>query len=228
MNIKEWKSEERPREKLLTNGPKSLSNSELLAILIRSGNRNESAVELAMNILKSADNSLQNLSRLSIEKLKSIKGIGTTKAVTIVAALELSMRMDSETLEDKPTISSSKSAAQILSPLLKNLNHEECWVLFLSRSNRLILKSRMSSGGISSTIIDIKMIIKKALDNLASAIIIAHNHPSGNPYPGEQDIIQTKRLKDAAALVEISLLDHIIIAGDRYYSFSDETAPSTK
>ncbi len=221
--IKDWKTDERPREKLASRSAKDLDNSELLSILLRTGSRNETAVDLAKKILATYNNSLGRLYGASFENLCSIDGIGAAKAATILAALELAVRIQNEPEAIIQQITSSKDAAGIIQPHLQNLDHEECWVIYLNRSNRLISKERISIGGVSSTIIDIKLVIKKAIEKLASSIIIAHNHPSGNPQPGEQDKIQTKRLKDAATLVDISLLDHIIIAGNKYYSFSDES-----
>lgn len=223
IKIKDWKETERPREKMLFNGASSLSDSELLAILIRTGNTGETAVDLSRKLLLEAHNSLRNLSLFSIEKMGKVKGIGKAKAVSIMAAFELALRLSSETLEDRPTISSSSSVVKVISPHIKDLQHEECWVLYLNRANKLIAKERISIGGVSATVMDSRVIIKKAVEKLASSIIIVHNHPSGNPYPGEQDKKQTRLLKDAAALLDISLIDHIIVAGDRYYSFSDET-----
>lgn len=222
VKIKDWKEEERPREKMLLSSPKSLNNTELLAILIRSGTKSETAVDVSRKILSLSNNSLNTLSSLSIEALCKINGIGKTKAITILAALELAARMSSESPEPKPSIISSSAVVKIASPLMKNLLHEECWALYLNRANKLISKDRISIGGVSSTVMDVKLIIKKAVEKLASSIIIIHNHPSGNPHPGEQDKIQTKLLKEAAALLDIALLDHVIIAGNKHYSFSDE------
>lgn len=222
ITIKDWKAEERPREKMMSDGAKSLDDSEILAILLRTGNRQETAVDLSRKLLASAGNSLKSLSQLSVENICTIEGVGTTKALTILAAFELASRMAAEIVEEKPQIVSSSSVVKIVAPLLKDLPHEECWVLYLNRANKLICKERVSSGGISSTILDTRIIMKKAVEKLASSIVIAHNHPSGNPYPGEQDRVQTKMLKEAASLLDISLLDHIIIAGDKHYSFSDQ------
>lgn len=220
--IKEWSHEERPREKMALKGPKSLDNSELLAILLRSGGRTETAVDLARKILSKADNSLSVLSTFNIEQLTAIENIGETKALSIITAFELASRLSGEVREEQPQITSSSIVAKMLMPIFNNLAHEECWVFYLNRSNKLIYKERVSSGGISATIIDVKLIIKRAVEKLASALIISHNHPSGNPTPGEQDKRQTRNLKSAAAIFDISLLDHIIIGGERYFSFADE------
>ena len=181
-----------------------------------------SAVDLSRKILSYCDNSLNKLSQYSFELLCSIDGIGEAKAARLIALFELSARIQSEKPIHKGTIVSSRSVADIFIPMLKNLPHEECWVLYLNRANKILAKERLSIGGISSTIMDSKMIIKRAVEKLASSIIIVHNHPSGNPYPGEQDKKQTALLKEAASLFDIALIDHIIIAGNNYYSFSDE------
>ncbi len=222
LSIKKWIGEERPREKLIHNGAASLSVPELLAILIRTGHSEGNAVETSRQLLLSAENSLKNLSKFSIEKMCDTNGVGVVKAISIIAAFELASRLASEIPEEMPTISSSGSVVKIIAPYIKNLDYEECWVLYLNRANKLIFKEKISKGGINATIIDIRLIIKRAIEKLASAIIMVHNHPSGNPIPGEQDKKQTKILKDAASMLDISLLDHIIIAGNNFYSFSDE------
>ncbi len=222
LKIKEWNENERPRERMLSNGADSLSDAELIAILLGSGTRNETAVDLARKILASADNNLRSLMCSNIEKLKEIKGIGNSKALAVAVVGELTKRITETEARQLPNIKSSSSAAKLISPALRDLSHEECWVLYLNRANKLISKERLSIGGISATVVDVKIIIKNALEKLASSIILVHNHPSGNPYPGENDKNQTKLLKDAAAFFDISLLDHLIIAGDSYYSFADE------
>lgn len=223
MKIKDWKSDERPREKMKQFGAISLSDAELLAILINSGTQELSAVELARTILSKCENSLNILSQSSFEVLCHHKGIGEAKAARLMALFELASRIEREAAPERETISSSKSVANIFVPLLKNLPYEECWVLYLNRANKIISKERISSGGVSSTVVDAKLIIKKAVEKLASSIILIHNHPSGNPYPGAHDKKQTTLLKEAASLFDIALIDHIIIAGKHYYSFSDET-----
>ncbi|MFA7116362.1 MAG: DNA repair protein RadC [Bacteroidales bacterium] len=223
INIKDWNKEDRPREKMLSLGAASLSVSELIAILIRNGNEELNAVELARELLYHCKNSLHNLSTFPIEKMTKILGIGTAKAITIKAAFELGKRKSNEILEDKPLVNSSTNVYKIMASHISDLKYEECWILILNRANKLIEKYKVSMGGISSTIVDNRLIIKKAIDNLASGLILVHNHPSGNPTPGIQDKKQTKILKDAAALMNIILLDHIIIAGNRYFSFSDES-----
>lgn len=222
MSINNWKIDDRPREKMSVSGAASLSDSELLAILINSGTRNKSAIELARELLSKADNSLNRLSSFSLEQFCMVNGIGRAKASTLTAMFELAARIHSETPEPRMSITTSETVFRIFSPLLRNLNHEECWVLFLNRANRIIGKERVSIGGISTTVMEPRLIIKKAVDRLASAIILVHNHPSGNPAPSVMDKKQTRILKDAASLLDICLLDHVIIAGDHYYSFCDD------
>lgn len=223
VKIKDWKEDDRPREKMFASGAKNLSDSELISILIRTGNREETAIDLARKLLANNGYSLKDLSKSSIENLCTVCGIGKTKAITILAAFEIGCRVQSEIPEAKPQIINSLSVVNLLGSSLKNLEHEECWVLYLNRANILIGKERVSTGGLCATVVDIKIIIKRAIEKLASSIILVHNHPSGSPYPGEQDKIQTRHLKEAASMMDISLLDHIIIAGDKHYSFSDES-----
>lgn len=220
--IKEWQKDERPREKMIRLGAGAIDNTELLAILLRTGNNTETAVDLARRLLTETGNSLNKLYGLSLAQLTKINGVGSAKALTILAAFELASRLQAEMPEENPQISTSASVAKIIAPALKHLPHEECWIMYLNRANRMIAKERVSIGGVSSTVLDIKIIIKKAVEKLASSIIVIHNHPSGNPYPGKQDEMQTKYLKEAASIFDISLLDHIIIAADKYYSFSDQ------
>lgn len=222
MKIKSWNAEERPREKLMQRGAEALDNTELLAILLRSGTSRESAVDLSRRLLVEAGNSLQNLARFSYDRIASLHGFGTVKAVTVLAALELARRL-AETREPRPPqLLSSAAVAELMRPLLRHLQHEECWVLYVNRANRLIGKERMSTGGLTATVVDTKIIVRKALEKSASGIILVHNHPSGEPRPGAQDCRQTALLRDAVRYFDISLLDHVIIAGDRYYSFNDE------
>ena len=222
MSINRWKMDDRPREKMNVSGAASLSDSELLAILINSGTREKSAVDVAREILANAGNSLGSLAGMSLDRLRAVQGIGEAKASRILATFELAARLQSEPADPKIRITASSSVSRIFSPIMRYLSHEECWVLFLNRANKIIAKERISIGGISGAILDPRLIIKKAVDKLASAIILVHNHPSGNPYPSEMDRKQTRALRDAAGLLDIALLDHVIIAGDRYYSFSDE------
>jgi DNA repair protein radc len=223
-NIKQWQEEERPREKMMLNGCESLTVSELLAIIIRSGSRKFTAVDAARNLLAKGGGRLASLAKLTVNEMTEVEGIGATKAVSVLAALELGRRLSAEVPDIQPLVQTSSTVVQIMSPRLKALDHEECWILYLNRASRLISKERVSQGGVTSTVMDIKLIVRKAVDHLASSIIMVHNHPSGSPKPGRQDIEQTEALKKAANLFDIALLDHIIIAGNKYYSFSDENS----
>ncbi|HUS86163.1 MAG TPA: DNA repair protein RadC [Bacteroidales bacterium] len=219
--IKTWAVEDRPREKVLYKGIASLSDTELLAILIGSGNNEKSAVDLAREILNLAGNNLHKLGKLDIHELKKLKGIGPAKAISILAALELGRRRKASELTDEKKIRSSADVFNIFSPLLADISHEEFWILYLNRSNRIISRLKISQGGISGTITDIRIIMKKGLELLASSIIVSHNHPSGNKEPSEADISITKKIKEGAAFFDISLLDHLIVTDNGYYSFAD-------
>jgi DNA repair protein RadC len=222
LKIKSWSPEDRPREKLLLKGTSSLSDAELIAILIGSGTPSLSAVDVAKKVLQSVDNNLNDLARLSVKDLMKAKGIGEAKAVTIVAALELGRRRKDLEQEQKPKITTSKDAFEMLKGDLMDLPHEEFWVLLLNRANRVYKKKRVSEGGVSGTVADPKIIFKMALEELASGVIVAHNHPSGNLSASQSDIDLTRKLKEAGKFLEIQLLDHLIIAGQKYYSFADE------
>ncbi len=222
LSIKNWAVEDRPREKLLKKGVENLSDAEIIAILIGSGTRNKSALELSRQLLFSFSNNLVELGKMTIEDLTKIKGIGNAKAIVILAALELGRRRKYSDPVQKIQISSSKDSFRIFQPLLGDLPHEEFWIMLLNRSNRLIENVCISKGGTSGTVIDTKIILNKALSRLASAIIVCHNHPSGNTRPSQADIRITEKLKSAASTMDINLLDHIIIADTQYYSFSDE------
>lgn len=222
LNIKSWSPEDRPREKLLLKGTSALSDAELVAILIGSGTPKLSAVELSKKILLQSNNSLNELARLSVKELMKIKGIGEAKAITIVAALELGRRRKEQDPGEKPKITSSKDAFDQLKGDMMDLPNEEFWVLLLNRANRVTKKKRVSEGGVSGTVADPKIIYKMALEELASGIIVAHNHPSGNLQASQSDLDLTKKLKEAGKFLEIQLLDHIIIANQKYLSFADE------
>lgn len=223
LSIKEWAAEDRPREKLLMKGVSALSDSELLAILIGSGNDKESAVELCKRILKANDNSLNKLGKMSVSDLvKNFKGIGPAKAITIIAALELGKRRKESELPQQKKVSSSRDAFLAGYPILSDLNHEEMWAMLLNRANNIIHTFQVSRGGLSQTVVDIRLILREALNHYASSIILAHNHPSGNCQPSSQDITITKKLVEAAKWMDIEVLDHLIISGDSYYSFADE------
>lgn len=221
MNIKSWALEDRPREKLFQWGPKQLTTAELLAIVLGNGTRDISAVQLAKSILSAADNNLEKLSSLSINQLKEIKGVGPAKAVTIKAVLELANRKLSSESSEREQVTSSNEAFNILAPNFADLETEEFWVIYLNRANKVITKSRISLGGVSALIVDPKVIFREALSLLASSIVIAHNHPSGNLKPSQQDINITKKIFAAAQNLDINLLDHIILAGGSFFSFAD-------
>lgn len=222
LRIKSWAPEDRPREKLLLKGTQALSDAELIAILIGTGTSTMSAVEVSRKILQHVNHHLHDLARLSIKDLIKIKGIGEAKAVTIVAALELGRRRKLTDAGDKPKISSSRDAFDHIVGDLIDLPHEEFWVLLLNRANRVMRKKRVSEGGVSGTVADPRIIFKMALEELASGIIVAHNHPSGNLTASQSDIDLTKKLKEAGKFLEIRLLDHLIICGQKYFSFADE------
>lgn len=222
--INQWAEDDRPREKLLNKGKGQLSKAELIAILIGSGSRNESAVELSKRILQSTNNNLAELSRLTVSDFTKFKGIGEAKAISIVAALELGRRRrEDDVLENKNKISSSSDAYNILYPEMSDLVKEEFWILVLNRANHLLKKIRISEGGLTGTVADPKVIFKHALDHSASSIILAHNHPSNNLKPSQNDIDLTKKLVSAGKLLEISVLDHLIIGSDTFFSFADES-----
>jgi DNA repair protein RadC len=222
LTIKDWALEDRPREKLLSKGLSSLTDAELIAILIGSGIKNESAVELAKKILKAVKNNLNELGKLTVEDLMASKGIGEAKAITIIAALELGRRRKRADIMEKKKISGSKDVFEFFQPVLADLPYEEFWILLLNRSNKIIEKFKISQGGISGTVIDVRMILKNAIEKLASSIILCHNHPSGNLQPSEADKKITTKLKDAAGIMDMQVLDHLIIADSSFYSFADE------
>ncbi|MGI6574117.1 MAG: RadC family protein [Fermentimonas sp.] len=222
LSIKQWAEEDRPREKLLLKGVSALSDSELLAILIGSGNDKQSAVELSKEILLEAGNDLNRLARMGVTDLvNNFRGIGHAKAVTIIAALELGRRRKT-TGEPRKKIVTSMDAYEQFLPLLGDLNHEETWALLTDRSNQVISTLQVSRGGIAGTVVDIRLILREALTRYATGIFLGHNHPSGNLAPSPQDISITKKLKEAALYMDIVLLDHIIVGGDAYFSFADE------
>lgn len=220
--IQDWATDERPREKFIERGAESLSNAELLAILIRAGNKDENAIDLGRKILREAGNSLHTLKRFTYDDLKKFRGVGPGKALSILAAFELARRCEISSAPQFKQIYSSATAAATVVPLLKDLPYEECWVLLLNKGYRLIGKQRISTGGIDSTAVDIRVVIKQALARNACNIILAHNHPSGSRIAGETDKLLTEKLRKAAKMCDIELLDHLIVAGDEYFSFADE------
>ena len=221
-SILSWAEEDRPREKLLLKGRTVLSDAELIAILIGSGTRSMSAVTLSKHILGSVENDLNALAKLSVKDLKKFNGIGEAKAISIVGALELGRRRKESNQIVKPQIRSSEDAYKVIAPELMDQPTEQFWVIMLNRSNKVIHKRAISLGGVSGTVADPKVIFKKALDDLASGIILAHNHPSGNKKPSQADIDLTKKLQNSGKLLEIPILDHIIFTDDGYFSFADE------
>lgn len=223
LNIKDWAEEDRPREKMLLKGVASLSDAELLGILIASGNKNETAVELAQRILHSVGNNLNQLGKLEIKDLiKNFNGIGEAKAITIVAAMELGKRRKLAEAIIQPEIKTSRQVFDLLHPVLADLRHEETWMIFLNQSNRVLKKTQISKGGLNSSIVDIRMVMKDAIDSLASAMILCHNHPSGNLEPSNDDDLITRKLSAAGSLLDIPLLDHVIVCDEGYYSYADK------
>jgi DNA repair protein RadC len=220
--IKYWALDDRPREKLISKGKTALSNAELIAILIGSGNREESAVGLSKRILKSTNSNLNELAKLSVEKLTEFKGIGEAKAVSIITALELGKRTQLAVALEKPKITCSKDVSNIMQHIIGNLEHEEFWVLFLNNSNKVVAKSQISKGGLTATIVDIRLVFKRALELASVGIIVCHNHPSGKLQPSNADKNLTQKIKEAGITLDIKLLDHLIITEKAYFSFADE------
>jgi len=223
LNIKAWAEEDRPREKLALKGKNTLSDAELVAILIGSGNKNETAVELSKKILASINNDLNELGKLSITDLTKFNGIGEAKAISIIAALELGRRRKTSDVEKRVKVTSSKDAYNSIAPVLSDLQHEEFWVIYLNRNNEILKQENISKGGVSGTVADSKIIFKRAIEMLASAIILSHNHPSGSLKPSKADIQLTKKLKEAGSMLDIPVLDHLIIGEKAYFSFADES-----
>lgn len=221
-SIKFWAEDDRPREKLALKGKAVLSDAELLAILIGSGSKNESAVELCKRILASINNNLNALGKLSVQQLSEFKGIGEAKAISIIAALELGRRRKNEDAIELTKITSSKSVFDIMQPLIGELAYEEFWVLFLNNSMKVLHKAQLSKGGITGTVVDVRIMFKLALEQNATSIILVHNHPSGSLQPSEADFEVTKKIKIAGKTLDISVIDHIIITETSYYSFKDE------
>lgn len=222
IRIQDMALEDRPREKCVRLGLKNLSNSELIAILLGTGSREESAIGLATRLLHSTKNDLYQLGKITREDLLSIKGIGEAKASRLLAAIELGKRRQASPVQIKKSISCSRDAFQLIRAELSELPREEFWILLLSRSNRLMEKVKISQGGVSGTITDIRIILQSAFSKLASAMILCHNHPSGNLKPSEADLKITKKIREAAKLMDIAVLDHIIVGDQAYFSFADE------
>jgi len=221
-SIKNWSQDDQPREKLRDKGKSVLSDAELVAILIGSGNRDESAVDLCKRILASVDNNLNALGKLSIKQLMEFKGIGEAKAITIAAALELGRRRRLEEGLELEKITSSRSVYDIMQPILGELPHEEFWILYLNNSNKVIQKNQLSKGGITGTLVDVRLVLKNALEVGATALILCHNHPSGTLKPSQADKDITQKLKAAAQSLDIKVLDHLIVTEKAYFSFADQ------
>lgn len=222
LTIKTWALDDRPREKLVAKGKLALSDAELIAILIGSGNRDESAVGLSKRILQSVNGNINALAKLSVEKLCEFKGIGEAKAISIITALELGKRRQLEITLEKPKISSSKNGFNLMQPIIGDLDHEEFWVLFLNNSNKVLAKTQISKGGLTATIVDVRLLFKRALELSCVAIIVCHNHPSGKLQPSNADKQITQKIKNAGVTLDIKLLDHLIITEKDYFSFADE------
>lgn len=221
-SIKNWSDDDKPREKLVHKGRSVLSDAELIAILIRSGSRNESAVELSKRILASVDNNLNELGKLSLQQLMQFKGVGEAKAISIIAALEMGRRRRGEKSPRITAIGNSKSVYELLQPKMGELPHEEFWIVYLNNSNKVLFVGQQSKGGITGTLVDVRLVLKRALELGAVALILAHNHPSGTLRPSEADKQITKKMKAASEALDIKVLDHLIITQKEYFSFADE------
>lgn len=221
-SIKQWNEDDRPREKLLNKGKAALSDAELIAILIGSGSRNESAVSLSQRILASAKNNLNLLGKISVTTLMEFKGIGEAKAISIVAAMELGRRRRAAVALEKGTVTSSSAVFELMQPVLGELAHEEFWILYMDNSNKLLQKLQLSKGGITGTLVDVRLVFKNALQVSAVGLILIHNHPSGTLTPSQADRQLTQKLVTAGASLDIKVLDHVIITEKAYFSFADE------
>lgn len=220
--ITNWSEDDKPREKLMLKGKSVLSDAELIAILIGSGSRSESAVDLSKRILASVDNNLNALGKLSLSQLMQFKGIGEAKAISIIAALELGRRRRGEDALELKKITSSKIIFEIMQPIIGELPHEEFWIIYMNNSNKVIAKSQLSKGGITGTLVDVRIVFKTALEMGATALILCHNHPSGTLIPSDADKQITRKLKLAGDSLEIKVLDHLIVTESSYFSFADE------
>ncbi len=221
-SIKSWAEDDRPREKLILKGKSVLSDAELIAILIGSGNRSESAVDLSKRILASIDNNINKLGKLSVSDLQKFKGIGEAKAISIITALELGRRRRLEEALELPKITSSNAVFNIMQPIIGELHHEEFWIIYLNNSNKVLYKEQSSKGGLTGTLVDVRLVFKKAIELFSTAIILCHNHPSGKVQPSSADKSITTKLKLAGETLDIKVLDHLIITENAYFSFADE------
>jgi DNA repair protein RadC len=223
MKMTELCEDDRPREKMIRNSAAVLSNAELIAVLLRTGTGKMNALDVAREVLRAADGRLTELADMSVERLCHVDGIGPGKAVAVAVAFELGRRVAAEDgVEKMPQMDSPRKVYMVMIPLLRDIRHEECWVLFLNHANRLVGKEMISRGGMESTAIDKRIILRRALDRKASGVILVHNHPSGTPYPSVEDIRQTRELGKALASCDLRLVDHVIVSGRSFYSFSDE------
>jgi len=222
VSIKSWAEDDRPREKLVLKGKSALSDAELIAILIGSGSRNESAVDLSKRILNSIDNNLNKLGKLSVLDLQKFKGIGDAKAISIITALELGRRRRIEEALELPQINSSEAIFNLMQPFIGELQHEEFWIVYLNNSNKVLHKEQLSKGGLTGTLVDVRLVFKKAIELFSTAIILCHNHPSGKLQPSQADKSITNKLKLAGETLDIKVLDHLIITENAYFSFADE------
>jgi DNA repair protein RadC len=224
MKLKELCADERPREKMLDKGASSLSNAELLAIMLRTGTGRNNVLEVAQTLLRRVDGRLDDLAAMSVEVLCETTGVGPSKAVTLAAAFELGRRWFSEEgVAKRSKVSSPKDVFRMMYPLLKGLEYEECWAVYLNNANQCLGKDRLSTGGVDSTVLDSKILIRRACEKKATGVILVHNHPSGSAMPSVADINRTKSIRSALKVCEMSLVDHVVIGSRNYYSFSDET-----
>ncbi|MDZ4664575.1 MAG: DNA repair protein RadC [Bacteroidota bacterium] len=224
INLKSLSQDDRPREKLMQMGRQHLSDAELLAIILGSGNTDETAIQLAQRILHESKNDINTLAKLSINELQKFKGVGPAKAINIAAAFELGRRRKDTDVGEHLKINSSRDAFNLLNPKLSDLPHEEFWIVLMNRANKVIKIENISKGGISGTVVDVRLVSKSAIENNTSSVILAHNHPSGNLKPSQNDIDITKKIKEALKIFDITLFDHLIIGDKNYYSFTDEGA----
>ncbi len=224
MKMKDWCADDRPREKMLGRGAQALGNAELLAILLHTGTQKFNVMEVAQKLLASVGGSLTRASMMSVEELCRVEGIGVGKAVTVVAALELGKRLCAEVPDNNSRIiKGSSDVYRELIPIMKGLQKEECWMFFLTRNNRIITKERLSIGTQNNTVIDIKSLVRRAIDTHACSVVMAHNHPSGDPRPGKSDIDLTAGIRRALETFEVNLLDHVVFADGSFYSFADDS-----
>lgn len=222
LTIKQWSVQDRPREKYAKNGAIALTDAELIAILLRTGNLNDSAVELAKKVLASSGNSLNNLSEKTLQELSQVKGIGQAKAIALMTAFEIGKRIQAEKVEERLQILSSSDVVSLMQDKIAHLGHEEFWAIYLNQANRIVHVCQISKGGISSTGVDTRIVLQQAVLNMATQIVLCHNHPSGSVRPSKADILLTEQLNKAANLMDITLLDHIIVHKQDYFSFVEE------